>query len=601
MRSNQRGIALVAALAVMVVVTILVFGSFFTTRIALWVTRNDATSTQAQYIAQTGLQRYKAGLFQYFRWLEAQSAESTPPERTACFNRLGAGIDWERDGTVAAWNNDKLVVAQNEPVSDAGGATIGSYTVTITKDSSINHYYTIESVGVTAGGAAKSTLRATFEVRNSGILEQAIFAGRGQANKFINGGTTIRGGIYVVGDPSNPDETVFNSNGNFSQLNDYDLSQSGYGDVASRVSSGNVRADNLCANLRVQNGRVELSGSVKLGDEDNKLLSVNIGNDIATDLIINDTLRECSDTKGICSDQAPASFDLGDDAPSFPTLDSPPNPKECGLSTWRDCIHQKAETNGLRVVGNSIEWPSTANPSTPPASCTAAFASGKLTFDDTNVDCSFKVGNTIQGFKYTYQSSRTPPGKLEVYGDVNIVGYQVILAEDTQYVARTYRTDGSKNDATGRFDANASFTVERGSSPLSTEAGDIDIYGKLLTDASGNNGAFPEHVLALVAENDVFQNGPQVMAPIYAGGTFRMVQDSKLIGSVVADYFCTTGAGGTSVNEKKQNSKAASDKCNAGQNTEVVYVNTGPNKPAIMRIIERAGLPTFKVLSYEFR
>ena len=604
MRNGQQGIALIAALAVMVVVTILVFGSFFTTQIELWVTRNDVASTQAQYIAQTGLQRYKAALFQYFRWLEEQEPSGTTPERTACFNPLGAGIDWERDGAKTVWNNDRIVAAQDEPVYDTSGRQIGSYTVTIIRDTNINHYYTVEAVGRTSSGAgAKSTLRATFEVRNSGILEQAIFAGRGQSNKFINGGTTIRGGIYVVGDEDNPDQTIFNSNGNFSQLNDYDLTQSEYGDVDLRVNSGNLTADNLCANMRVQHGRVELSGSVKLGDPDNKLLSVNIGDDIETDLIINEALEDCVQNKGICSDQAPAEFDLGDDAPTFPTLDSAPNSDECsGANSWRECIHEKAASNGLRVVDGVILGDAATEVNSACATTLLdSYTSGKLEFGTTSIDCSYRDNNNIlQGFKYSYSSSAAPPGQLAVYGDVNLAGYHVVLSQDTEYVARTYSASGKKLDGADRFDSSASFIVERGSSTAS-EAGDIDIYGKLLTDPSGNNGSYPDHVLALVAEKDFFQNGAQVMAPVYAGGTFRMVEDSKLIGSVVADYFCTTGAGGSNANEKKQNSKASSDKCNAGQNTEVVYVNTGPNKPAIMRMMERAGLPTFKVLSYDFR
>ena len=41
---NAKGIALVATLALMVVIALLVFGTFFTTQIELWTTRNDTTS-----------------------------------------------------------------------------------------------------------------------------------------------------------------------------------------------------------------------------------------------------------------------------------------------------------------------------------------------------------------------------------------------------------------------------------------------------------------------------------------------------------------------------------------------------------------------------
>ena len=49
---NAKGIALVATLALMVVIALLVFGTFFTTQIELWTTRNDTTSVQAFYAAE---------------------------------------------------------------------------------------------------------------------------------------------------------------------------------------------------------------------------------------------------------------------------------------------------------------------------------------------------------------------------------------------------------------------------------------------------------------------------------------------------------------------------------------------------------------------
>lgn len=67
---NAKGIALVATLALMVVIALLVFGTFFTTQIELWTTRNDTTSVQAFYAAEAGLQKYKAALFQQYVWRE---------------------------------------------------------------------------------------------------------------------------------------------------------------------------------------------------------------------------------------------------------------------------------------------------------------------------------------------------------------------------------------------------------------------------------------------------------------------------------------------------------------------------------------------------
>jgi Tfp pilus assembly protein PilX len=67
---SAKGIALVATLSLLVLIAILVFGTFFTTQLELWITRNDTTSVQAFYAAEAGVQKYKAALFQQYVWQE---------------------------------------------------------------------------------------------------------------------------------------------------------------------------------------------------------------------------------------------------------------------------------------------------------------------------------------------------------------------------------------------------------------------------------------------------------------------------------------------------------------------------------------------------
>ncbi len=592
MKDKTTGVALITALSILLVVALLVLGTVFTTNIETAVTRNDTTATQANYVARAGLQKYKADLFQYYRWIEENFNQGANPPRTACFSRIGQGLDWDRNAStpVLDWNGNSIVFPQ-ETVRDAYGNPIGSYNVTLFRDLNNNKRYTLQAVGTSSG--ARSTVRTTFVLDNTGVIEQAIFSGRGQANKFINGGTTIRGGIYVVGDENNPNATVFNSNGNFSLLNDYDLTAGKYSPVTNRVSSGNRKAENLCSTLRVEDGRVELDGSVKLGDPDNKLLGVYIG-DEPEDIVVNQTLLECAGSKGICTDDGPDLFDLNN-APDFPHFDDPPS-QGCSLATWRDCIRDDASNNGLRVIYKvvggvptpQVQVPVGAILSSDFATCLNALKNQEITLDATDIDCTFEYPAGVkQGFEYNAAS----PGRLEVYGTINLQGYNLTVAREIEYTARTY-------DSSSSYVQNASIVME---TDPTYGGGDIDVNANLLTHTKGSNDQFPDHVLALLAENDVFQDGDFVMAPIYAGNTFRIVKDNTLIGSVVADYFCTTGAGGTTSKQKKQNSVSSSDKCNAGQNSEVVYVNTGNNKPAIMKQIENAGIPVFTILSYEVR
>ena len=116
---NRKGIALVATLALMVVIALLVFGTFFTTQIELWTTRNDTTSVQAFYAAEAGLQKYKAALFQQYVWQEQGGTGGGG----GCFISLVRGLDLDRDGTITPFVNHQLVLAQNEVVTDANGCT----------------------------------------------------------------------------------------------------------------------------------------------------------------------------------------------------------------------------------------------------------------------------------------------------------------------------------------------------------------------------------------------------------------------------------------------------------------------------------------------
>jgi len=134
---------------------------------------------------------------------------------------------------------------------------------------------------------------------------------------------------------------------------------------------------------------------------------------------------------------------------------------------------------------------------------------------------------------------------------------------------------------------NASLVVEKLDSS-DTLGGNLDLDGSLLPDAAGGNAYFPNHVLAVIAEGDTYQRGQYVMAPVYSGGTFRIVKDNVLLGSVISNMFCTTSAGNQA-------------SCNAGQKSEVVYINTAGNVPAALRPIQYRGPATFKLLSYERR
>lgn len=605
---RRQGIALVATLAIMVVVGVLAFGTFFTTQIEQFVTRNDITSTQANYVAQAGIQKYKAALFQNYRWVENRLTMAEDPTgsgssttgSTACYSALGSGVDFDRDGVPTPFTNNRITLSP-ETVSDASGRVIGSYTITLIRDPGNPQIFTLESRG-TSGGAT-STMRMIVRLTNTGFLSNAIFAGQGQSNKFMNGNTSIRGGIYVVG--TNPETPVIISNGNFQMLNDYNVRSSEYDQVVrDAMDDANEKVDDLCASLRVQYGKVDISGSSQVGTPTNKLKGVYVGRGPQDIIGTPNSSTGCpASQKYLCTEDGPSAFDILTDPPKFPTLNAPNagcDPNNSSWS-WRQCINAQAESSGkglhLRytstgpvVVGlNGI----TVNLS---ASCIAALRNQDIPLGDgtqkgngnnqvttyKQVDCTYTWNGQKGGFLYDATGSKP---RLEVYGTVHLEGWDLRLFNEVQYVARTYVGTGSSTVS------NASLVLSK-LNPANTEGGNIRIEGNFLPDTT--QGLFPHHVLGLVAEASVFQQGQNIMAPIYAGQTFFTGEKRKLFGSVVSNYFCTTDAG-TNGNVADYTS------CNAGQGSEVIYVNTGKNKPLIMQQPEAARKPVFQVLSYERR
>jgi hypothetical protein len=567
MRKKDNGIALVMVLSVLTVITILVVGTIFSTQQESFLTRNDNTSAQAAYVAQYGLQQAKTQLFQTYRYTFAHPPSNQPATRGACSNIISDGIDWNRNGIL---DSD-----ESYPLTRTGTVTLGSgsgsFNYSITSDPNQPRNITIKTVG--DAFRAKSTIQATFDVYDAGVWDYAIFSGKGSANKFINGGSKIHGGIYVQGDPSNPDQNVIDTGGNFEMSNSYNLDDyTQNGGVSNRVVSSLKSDDNLCATLRVKDGRVTLGGSNLFGHDDNKLLGFYVGNDPTTD--IQGTQNGCTSNKGICSDSVGA-FDLDPaTAPTLPTFDG----SKCTTDptkTWRGCIQMDAANSGLRLVKGA------STPGLPfgavllnPTQCSlsALSATTPLTMDSNTVDCTYSLGgiSPAGGFKYV---GATNPATFDVYGTVDLAGFNVVFGKDINY-----RAFGFKQ--TGRA---AAFALEA----VGGVGGNVTFNGSLLPSSTTVADRYPNQVLSVLAENNMTQKGQYVMGVMYAGGTYTNEKDNVVLGSMVANYFCTTSAGGGA--------------CNAGQKSEVVYIDAGSNRPSILNMAENASRASYRVLAYERR
>jgi hypothetical protein len=447
---SAKGIALVATLSLLVLIAILVFGTFFTTQLELWITRNDTTSVQAFYAAEAGVQKYKAALFQQYVWQERNGSVPQTGGSTVCYSVFLEGIDWNRNGTLdneERFVSNTMTLATDEPVVDAQGRPVGRYTVTLQR-STTPRIYTLISTG--ESGGARARVQATVLLETPSPLNVAIFAGSGQANRWLNGGATIRGGIYIVGDPRYPDQEVISSNGNFSLLNWYDLTNTQvYGNLKNFVTEANRRANDLCASLRVQYGKISVGGSTQIGEPDNKVKGVFVGRGLQD--ITGNAVDVCTRTQGVCT-EAIGGFDLSD-PPAFPTLDGPGG---CGAgNSWRTCLREEA-VNSLRIVAGgtepTIQWPSSATPASPPDSCKNALKAATVTFGKVEdrgggggggggnagsgpptVDCSYTLNGAKGGFKYIPGD----PATLEVYGTVVLEGFDLEIWQNVLYTANT--------------------------------------------------------------------------------------------------------------------------------------------------------------------
>ncbi|MFN3391206.1 MAG: PilX N-terminal domain-containing pilus assembly protein [Meiothermus ruber] len=554
---QPRGIALVVTLAILVAIALLAFATSVTTMISQWSARNERGATEAYYVAETGLQQWKTRLFQAYRWQLYQTIDRTAgsrtPTRSECGNVLAGGVDWNRNGTIES--NETLPATRTGTVPMGTGT--GTYTITVAQDPTRPRFMLVRSVGRYSGSQAIA--QATFDLSNTGPWNYAIFSGRGAANKHLNGGATVRGGLYVQGDPGNPDKEVIGSTGDFAMLNEYNYSSDAV--LSNRLNSDMRSLSNLCATLRVQYGRVEVSGSSSYGTPSNKLLGAYVGD--AINDIYGNTSDVCANNRGICTDDRGA-FDLPPAlAPRFPEFNTTPCTSDPSR-TWAACVRDEAAARGLRITSAAVLFPTGAIP-TSPLSCVLSnlLSGGELRFGSTSVDCRYSLNGKTGGFRYIGGN----PGTLEIYGTLHTSGINVKFSNAVNYRAF---------DFTDPTERNASIFVEGGS---------ITLNGDLLPDAG--SATFPNQVLGLLAQNNIEQLTNYAMGIFYAGSRFRTQRGQRTLGTVVSNEFCTTSAGGS--------------QCNAGQKAEVTYIPTMGNIPVAARIPEDTIIASFKVMSYERR
>jgi Tfp pilus assembly protein PilX len=599
MRSKS-GIAIVATLVILVLVGLLVFGTFYTTQIEQFVTRNDSTSTQANYIAQAGLQKYKTALFQNFRWA---LQNLTPTSLNACENVLSGGIDWDRGGSNSP---------QNFPVTFTEQIGGGTARVTISRDSRRPRFMIITSEGNFSG--ARSRIRAVFDISNAGLFRYGLVIGQGSGQQVITGSPRIYGGVFIEGprpnpNPPSPPPTVLTGSGNMTALNTFNLATNAEGDLRNLQTRSAVTSDNdLCASFRVRWGRVGVqSNSFGLGqpnpsnynpatDPNNQLLDIRVGdqrlavnesrallyqaNSLPNNPVIYD--QNCDNNGGLCA-QSIGRYDLSDSAsPRFPRLDEPGNPQLCGVGvTWRSCLRSDAQIQFVATGQNPIALPPlpTGWQWVNESRCRAflsgsqpniTLSQGRNAAQNTNLsfDCTYRTPETgfnpAGGFAYD-AATRT----LRVYGTANLLGFNIVTDGQINYQAFGF----------GGVGRSASLFLER--SPTTSQGGSFTLAGNFVPDSETQ---FPTQNLSLIADENITYTNNQmtVMGVIYAENRFVMSgSQSSFVGTAIANEFCTQ------------------DSCGTGGSPSLFFVDTSSNLPSAMLRAPYGQIASFSVISYE--
>ncbi|TNF49203.1 hypothetical protein EP232_01675 [bacterium] len=248
---SERGAALVIALFIIAVLTVLGVLVLNTSIVEVKMATNQRISSQVFYAAEAGLERALKVLIEDF---ENDTSPGNPWGNTT----------YAVAGTVtetAVTGSDTFVIAtrtmdmyRNSPsvkkLNFTGGTTLGptSYEVYIYKVNPTEVY--IMSYGTGLGGVA--SVEYYLEVEDLSPYNNAIFTGSGIIGNF-NGSVNVAGSIYSKGN--------VNPSGNVYMTNNYD---DGYA-IDVTLDGLLPSVTDLDAKLRVSGGNLTLDGSAQIG------------------------------------------------------------------------------------------------------------------------------------------------------------------------------------------------------------------------------------------------------------------------------------------------------------------------------------------------
>lgn len=299
--NNQRGIILIAAYLVVVILLILgsafITGSISENRIA----DREKDSILAFYMAEAGIESALYDLKQDFG-----NGDADP---------------W-RDGDI---NGNTVGPSDVNFYSLYGGEISlgdGSYDVELKNVAGKDNEIWLRSTG-NYGSITNKTIQVYMKMVNYSPWNTAIFAGTGSSGTTINGNVDIRGSVHILGTGLTSADSAINMSGNANVGNNYQGIPTALDDrvpdIPTVIFNGET-VQSLDAEVHIKNGLAGLNGDAKIGDTDN---SDNPYKETVDGVYITDGYTGNKGAANVYSDNGTANtYDLGD-AVSFPSLSDP--------------------------------------------------------------------------------------------------------------------------------------------------------------------------------------------------------------------------------------------------------------------------------------
>jgi len=485
--TNQKGMALLTTLIfVFILVTFAVA--------LLTMTSNDTKlsalqrdSTKAFYIAEAGIERTLYNLNEDFKiskdWDNQDDSEDPNYREINGYSLV--------DGDLGEFREINYIT--DPPIGYEVPFGEGTYTVSL----KINSYN-----NVTIKSKGKHNNRPTRYVQidakmgELSIWDNAIFAGRGQSGKAINGNVDIRGSVHILGTEGTVAVEALDITGTAGIGNNYEGMDS---DLRSRIKdppTNGLGDQTLNAKLRVKHGIVNLSGTATVGDPD---VSGNSYKETLDGVYVDnggdDSFGGNQGADNVYSDNGKEQpYDFGEGTFTFPTLDDDYINPDDGASSPGYSYKNYYDDNGLKITNississdtESFHYPDPEGPDTGP---------------DVN-------GNYINWDQETQT--------------LTISGIIVIDVDGIDFAI------GKKNDS-----------IEYYGTGTIVSKGNISVNSNLLAKEE-----FPTDALGLLAYNNInlVENSQLIMtAAFYAQNQITSSKQNQIAGTFVSDYFNMTG------------------------------------------------------------